>query len=94
MIINRIKPELVEKKEMLDSQDVLNILGIELIGLIPEDPKVVSATNKGEPTIYLSSSPSGESYGRIARRILGENVAFVEPRSHTGFLGMFKRIFT
>lgn len=73
IIINRIKPELVAKGQMLSSEDVLSILALPLIGLIPEDSKVVSATNTGEPVIY-GNSPSSRSYKNIVRRILGEEV--------------------
>lgn len=92
IIINRLKPELVEKGEMLSNEDVLNILALPLIGLVPEDNKVVSATNSGEPVIY-GKSPSGEAYKRIVKRVLGEEVAFPELKSQSGFLGAFKRLF-
>ncbi|PAF44698.1 septum site-determining protein MinD [Helicobacter sp. 11S02596-1] len=92
IIINRLKPELVQKGEMLSNEDVLNILALPLIGLIPEDSKVVSATNAGEPVIY-GNSPSGEAYKRIVKRLLGEAVDFPEFKSQSGFLGAFKRLF-
>ena len=75
IIINRIKPELVAKGEMLSTDDVLSILALPLIGLVPEDSRVVSATNTGEPVIY-TNSPSAISYKNIVRRILGEEVEF------------------
>lgn len=92
IIINRLKPELVEKGEMLSNEDVLNILALPLIGLVPEDNKVVSATNSGEPVIY-SNSPSGEAYKRIVNRVLGDEVAFPEFKSKSGFLNAFKGLF-
>ncbi|WP_295698014.1 septum site-determining protein MinD [uncultured Helicobacter sp.] len=91
IIINRIKPELVKKGEMLDVDDVLNILALPLIGLIPEDNKIVSATNTGEPVIYTQSL-SAKAYMRVARRILGEEVAF-ESLESEGVIGALKRIF-
>ncbi len=93
LIINRIKPELVESGQMLSADDVLKILAIPLIGLIPEDEKIVSATNCGEPVIYDKNSISGECYERIARRIAGEEVEFVEFKSQGGILKAFKRLF-
>ncbi|PAF52411.1 septum site-determining protein MinD [Helicobacter sp. 13S00477-4] len=92
IIINRLKPELVERGEMLSNEDVLNILALPLIGLVPEDSKVVSATNSGEPVIY-SNSPSGEAYRRITQRILGQEVVFPEFRTEGKFLKVFKRLF-
>ncbi|PAF47826.1 septum site-determining protein MinD [Helicobacter sp. 12S02634-8] len=92
IIINRLKPELVQRGEMLSNEDVLNILALPLIGLVPEDDKVVSATNSGEPVIY-GNSMSGEAYKRIVRRLLGEDVAFPEIKSQGGLLSVFKRLF-
>lgn len=93
IIVNRIKPELVQKGEMLSNDDILDILALPLIGLIPEDDKVVSATNSGEPVIY-TDSVSGKAYSRIVKRILGEEVAFVDFKTQNGLLGVFKRLFT
>ena len=93
LIINRIKPDLVESGQMLSSEDVLKILAIPLIGLIPEDEKIVSATNSGEPVIYNKSSSSAECYKRIVKRIMGEDVPFPELKAQNGIFGGFKRLF-
>lgn len=89
LIINRIKYDLVKKGEMLDKESVLNIVAIPLIGLISEDEKVVSATNKGEPVIYNKNSKSARAYNNICERILGKEVAF-EDGEDGGILGVFK----
>ncbi|MCE3037761.1 septum site-determining protein MinD [Helicobacter anatolicus] len=88
IIINRIKPELVAKGEMLNTDDVLNILALPLIGLVPEDSRVVSATNTGEPVIY-TNSPSAISYKNITQRILGKEVPFQNLEKK----GFFQRLF-
>lgn len=91
IIINRIKPDLVKKGEMLSQDDVLGILALPLIGLIPEDSKIITATNSGEPVIY-TQSPSAKAYTRIAKRILGQEVAF-ESLENEGVMNALKRIF-
>ncbi|RDU60335.1 septum site-determining protein MinD [Helicobacter marmotae] len=91
IIINRIKPELIKKGEMLSVEDVLSILALPLIGIIPEDSKIVSATNTGEPVIY-TQAPSAKAYMRIARRILGEDVEF-ESFENDGVMAALRRIF-
>ena len=58
---------------------------------IPEDSKIVSATNSGEPVIY-TQAPSAKAYVRIAKRILGQEVPFVSLESE-GVMGTLKRIF-
>lgn len=91
IIINRIKPELIKKGEMLSVEDVLGILALPLIGLIPEDSKIVSATNTGEPVIYTKALSAG-AYKRIAKRILGNEVAF-ESLDSAGILNAIKSLF-
>ena len=90
VIINRLKPEMVEKGEMLGVDDVLGILALPLIGIVPEDEKIVSATNTGEPVIY-GNSLAAKAYQNIAKRILGEEVPYLELKSKKGFFGrLFK----
>ncbi|HIC45027.1 MAG TPA: septum site-determining protein MinD [Sulfurimonas sp.] len=91
VIINRLKPELVERGDMLNTEDVLNILALPLIGVVPDCDKVISSTNIGEPIIRDPKAQSGEAYRRIAKRILGEEVDYLDLSVKKGF---FKRLFT
>jgi len=93
VIINRIKPALVEKGEMLSIDDVLNILALPLIGVVPDDEKVISSTNMGEPVVHDEASKSGEAYRRISRRLLGEIVEYVDLNEKKGLFGKIKGIF-
>ena len=94
VVINRIKPEMVESGEMMSVDDVLNILAIPLIGVIPEDKKIISATNVGEPIVYDKNSLAGEAFRRLSRRILGEDLEFLELKSKRGLLGIIKGLFS
>jgi septum site-determining protein MinD len=76
LIINRIKPELVERGDMLDTPDVLEILAVDLIGLIPEDEAVLIATNRGSPAALEPKSRAGQAFRDIAKRLTGEEVPF------------------
>ena len=91
VIINRIKPELVERGDMLNTDDVLNILALPLIGVVPDCEKVISSTNMGEPIIRDDKAQSGEAYRRISKRILGEDIDYLDLSVKKGF---FKRMFT
>ncbi len=93
IIINRIKKELVDRGEMLSTEDVLDILALPLIGLVPEDEKIVSSTNAGEPVFYDKNSFSGEAFRRVAKRILGEDVEYMDLNKKSGFKGLLKRLF-
>ncbi len=91
LAINRVKPEMVERGDMLSVEDVLEILAIPLIGVIPEDPEVIVATNKGVPVVLNNLSPSGQAIKDMARRLLGEEVPFPTLRGKESFFNLFSR---
>lgn len=93
IIINRLKPELVKKGEMLSIEDVLHILALPLIGIVPESEDIVKSTNLGEPIALNEKSIVGEAFRRIARRILGEEVEFLDLESKKGILDILKGFF-
>ena len=71
---------------MMSVEDVSDILAVPLIGILPDDEQVVIATNQGEP---LAGKPGlcGQAYTNICRRILGEEVPFLDLDVKKGFLG-------
>jgi len=93
VIINRIKPELVQKGEMLSIDDVLHILALPLIGVVPDNEDVVKSTNIGEPVVLNEKSIVGEAFRRIAKRIEGDEVEFLDLSSKKGFFGKLKGLF-
>ncbi len=78
LVLNRVRPQMVERGDMLDVTDVLDILSIELIGLIPEDENVIVSTNKGEPLAVEGNTPAGRAFINLGKRILGEQIPFNE----------------
>ncbi len=74
LIINRIRPDMVKRGDMMDIEDVLDILAIDLLGVIPDDQSIIVATNKGEPAILDNRSSAGAASANIVSRLLGENV--------------------
>jgi septum site-determining protein MinD len=76
LIINRIDFDMVRRGDMLSVEDVQDILGIELVGVIERDEQVIVAANTGEPVVYNPKSRAGEAFGRIASRLCGEAVPF------------------
>ena len=87
LILNRINPDMVERGDMLDAQDVLELLAIELIGIVPEDESVLVSANRGIPATLNEKSNAGRAFSNIARRLLGEEVPFLELQSNNGFFG-------
>ncbi|MFN3307575.1 MAG: septum site-determining protein MinD [Anaerolineales bacterium] len=91
LIINRIKPEMVKKGDMLSAEDVLELLAIELLGLIPEDEEVIISTNRGVPVALDGKSRAGQAFRNIASRLRGEKVPFVELEEQSGLLSQIGR---
>lgn len=73
-------------------EDVTEILSVHLLGALPDDEAVVIATNQGEP-VLCSDSLAGKAYQNICRRILGEDVPFLNLETHTGFFHKISNIF-
>jgi len=95
LIINRLDPEMVEKGEMLSKEDILEILGIELLGIVPEDRGVIDASNQGQPIILNDKSEAGKAYRRIAKRLCGQKTPIVEPKAKKGgLMSTLKGIFS
>lgn len=93
LIINRIRPSMIKKGEMMDIEDIVELLSIDLIGVIPDDEYIITQTNKGEPAVSNKKAPSGRGYMEIAKRIMGENIAITIPGRNEGFVSKFFGIF-
>ena len=94
LIINRVDPEMVERGEMLATDDILEILSIDLLGIVPEDKGVIDASNQGHPVVLDEKSEAGNAYRRIAQRLCGERVPLVEPEvKKAGLVGKLKGLF-
>jgi len=87
LILNRLRPEMVKSGDMLSPDDVREILACEIIGIVPDDEKVVTSTNRGEPAAADKASLAGEAFRAIASRILGEDVPLNEYTAKQGFFG-------
>jgi septum site-determining protein MinD len=93
LIVNRLRPQMVRRGEMMDVDDIVDLLSIDLIGVVPDDENIITQTNKGEPVIVNKRAPSGKAYLEISRRILGENIEVTVPGRETGFWAKLKRLF-
>ena len=72
LIITRYAPERVNRGDMLSADDVIEILGIPLLGVIPESQSVLLASNKGNPVVLDEASDAGQAYDDVIARFLGE----------------------
>jgi septum site-determining protein MinD len=91
LLLSRYNPARVAAGEMLSVADVEEILGISVVGVIPESENVLAASNAGVPVILDNESNAGKAYADAVARVLGEErpLRFVDvPRK-----GLFKRVF-
>ena len=73
LLLTRYNPARVEKGEMLSIADVEEILGLKVVGVIPEAPEVLQSSNSGNPVILDEESSAGQAYTDAVARILGED---------------------
>lgn len=95
LIINRLKPKMVQAEQMMSVQDVQELLAVPLIGVIPDDERVIVASNRGEPLVLAENiSLPGVAVTNIARRLEGEKVPFLDLMAeHDSFINRIRRLF-
>jgi septum site-determining protein MinD len=87
LVVNRVKPEMVKRGDMLSPEDVIDILAIKLIGLVPEDELILVASNRGTPAAMTpDESRAGRAFHNIARRLMGDDVPFMAMEEETNFV--------
>jgi septum site-determining protein MinD len=91
LIVNRLRPHMVKKGDMMSIDDIIDILAVNLLGVVPEDEMIVVTTNRGEPAVLDNSSMAGQAYRNIARRITGEEVPLMDLEADTGFMNKLKK---
>ncbi|MBR1671492.1 MAG: septum site-determining protein MinD [Fretibacterium sp.] len=95
LIINRLRPNMVQDGDMLAQEDILDVLSIPLIGIVPEDESVIKSANNGEPMTMSLDSPAAQAYLNIAERIMGHDVPLMDLQAYAshGFLRRLKKFF-
>ena len=91
LIVNRIRPLMVKKGDMMTIDDIIEILAVDLLGIIPEDEYIVISTNRGEPAIANPTSLAGAAYKNIVKRLMGENVPLMSLEENNGLVDKMRR---
>ncbi len=95
LIVNRLRPEMIQLNEMMSVEDVLEILAVPLIGIVPDDERVIVSSNRGEPLV-LENKPSlpAMAFNNIARRLEGEKVPLLDlMAAHDNLINRIRRLF-
>ncbi|MDR0286157.1 MAG: septum site-determining protein MinD [Clostridiales bacterium] len=90
LLINRVRIDMVKKGDMMTINDIVEILAVDLIGIVPDDEGIIVSTNKGEPAVLSGKTKAGQAYRNITLRIMGQDVPFLDLDDKPGF---FKRLF-
>ncbi len=88
LVINKLRPKMVEKGNMLGIEDMLDILAIDLLGVVPDDEDIIIAANRGEFVCANEKALSGKAYRNIASRLMGNEVELLNFKK-----SFFERIF-
>lgn len=93
LVINRVRPHMVKNGDMLDVEDILDLLAIDLVGVVPDDEYVIKSANAGEPAVMNHESRASLAYRNIARRLLGESVPLLPMEEKKGVFTKVKKLF-
>jgi len=94
LIINRVKMDMVKKGDMMNTDDMIDILAIDLLGVVPDDESIVISTNKGEPAVGDGRSLAGKAFNNVALRILGQDIPFLDMEVEEGFVTKLIKLFS
>ncbi len=92
LLINRVRVDMVKRGDMMSIDDIIDILAIDLIGVVPDDEKIVISTNRGEPAVTDEKSLAGQAYRNVTKRIRGEEVPILNLETDDGLLNKFKKL--
>ncbi|NLY53353.1 MAG: septum site-determining protein MinD [Firmicutes bacterium] len=93
LIVNRLKPSMVKRGEMLAIKDIVDLLAIDLLGIVPEDEGIIIASNRGEPISLDQNTKAGQAFRNISRRLLGDDIPFIDWQDDDSFFSRLKKLF-
>src|SRR5690625_1034086 len=95
LIINRIRPDMVRRGDMMNMDDIVDILAIDLLGIVTDDEEIVISANKGEPVVIEGVSLAGRAYNNISQRIAGDEIELLnlEDNNESKFSKIMKLLF-
>jgi septum site-determining protein MinD len=93
LVINRLRMDMIKRGDMLTTDDVIDILAINLIGIVPDDENIIVSTNQGRPVVMENHSLAGQAFKNIALRIMGQTVPFVNLEENNSFMKRLSKFF-
>jgi septum site-determining protein MinD len=91
LVINRLNVEMVRRGQMLSTEDVVELLSIDLLGIVPEDKEIIISTNRGTPVAMDGKAPAGQAFRNIAGRLMGQDIPLLPLKASPGVLDRLSR---
>ena len=94
LLVNRVRVNMVKSGNMLNVEDIIELLAINLIGVVTDDEDIIITSNKGEPAVMNQNAKTGQAYMNISKRILGEEVPLLDLNKDTvlkKFMNLFRK---
>jgi septum site-determining protein MinD len=93
LLVNRVRIDMVRRGDMMNIDDIIDILAIDLIGVVPDDENVVVSTNRGEPAVTDLKSAAGKAYRGITQRVMGEDIPIEDITAVEGIIPKIRKLF-
>jgi septum site-determining protein MinD len=93
LIVNRLRLDMVKRGDMLNTDDVIDVLAINLIGIVPDDESIIVSTNQGRPIVLENGSIAGQAFKNIAMRLAGQEVPFIDLEESDSFIKRLSKFF-
>ncbi len=93
LIVNRLRPDMVKRGDMLNTDDVVDILAVNLLGIVPDDESIIISTNQGRPIVMENGSLASQAFKNIALRITGQSVPFVDLEDNSSIMKRISNFF-
>jgi septum site-determining protein MinD len=93
LILNRVNAQLIQRGDMINTDDVLELLAVQLLGIVPEDEHVIISTNLGKPVALDNKSKAGVAFNNIARRMMGDDIPFMDLEHKSDLIQRLSRVF-
>ncbi|MGK7931558.1 MAG: septum site-determining protein MinD [Microcystaceae cyanobacterium] len=93
LIVNRLRPEMVQLRQMISVEDIQDLLVVPLLGIVPDDERIIISTNRGEPLILEEKlSLPAMAFNNIALRLQGEDIPYLDlMATHDNLLTRLRR---
>lgn len=93
VVINRVRPDMIDRGIMMNMDDCVDILQIPVLGIVPDDEELIISSLRGELAVSNPDSKAGQAFLNIAARLSGEEVPVMELDGKTSFFKRFKQLF-